>query len=419
MLEEEFAVYMVKAKNHLKHNNYKEAIEQLNEALQIKPNNPEIHFMLANAWVGRFNQEFQAKYLDLAEDLALKAIEINPHYKEAYELKNAIYELQNRKTKKSNKVGLLVNIVLVIVFLAGSYQVVQYIMEAVPKNSPAEEVSVEAEIHAGDVQSTYPLPKEPLPEVPTKDPNDFSNENFPIAYTSTVEGIKFEKEVSEFNHFSSSNSFSYKLSGKFSPLGIEIKEATAKLELLDDSGRVIYQNKLNPVQDYKPRLRPGEISTIHTTIYKDDLSKNQIATIVSARLTITSASTSKAAASYPMLDTLPLRYAVYQPKGSRVKAYVRSINYSTYSYSKKEELNAKLEMVVENSGSNPLEALTLRAIWEANGGQVIESKDNMITFGSEPLMEPAEKRVTSIYQTLVGVKKNDIRRVLIEVVEIE
>ncbi|GAB4395268.1 MAG: hypothetical protein OHK0053_01580 [Microscillaceae bacterium] len=271
-IQKAFEDYRTRALGYLQHQNWQDAIPELEQALTLRPADVPALYGMAQAWYFKWQNSQQQKDAQMAEQYAKKSLQIQPNHPDALrlvsQLKNPNPNIQNTRntylssqknpaasSQKSNKflplmLGLLLAMGAVGFLLfqvsnpATSSKYDKTAPEASAEAPPANEPS-----SVNDGESAIPV---------SVQAGELSNK------------VRFEVESAVLKPYEAS--YNFELKADLIPDGVEIDKLNARIELIDTEGKVVASKNEEFIQDYMPIIRNGDIHPVYFSIFKQNTS---------------------------------------------------------------------------------------------------------------------------------------------------
>jgi hypothetical protein len=364
VIEQKFEEYCIRAENYFKHQQYIQTIEQCQFALQIKPLSKKALILLVRAylfvWQETKNEDDKVAAIFYAE----KVIQFYPNEQDAYAL------LQQIQNKQKNKLTLMFVFILAMGITAAFF----YFNQVRLQKSQFSENTISLS-------------------------DNFSVDSMVLWQKAdyTIRAFGFDTAAYRFNIYDSrlekynQKSMAIKCRAIILVNKAEIHELKFELRVLDANKRLL-KNMPIPVIDYQPAVRSGDVLPFDFLFFDSvmpvfPLDVQIIQNIFDVR---------PLAANYPKAKIITIGNA------DEFSAYQLQIRERRSVFTISDLMNQtshKLSIELENMGTNYVQKLLLKIIWQDNQSQTLSEKSVWVNISDMPPMMPNQNRVFFTIET--------------------
>ncbi len=362
--------HAVRGQGYLEHGRYGDAVTELDEAVAVAPRRLEWLHSLAQAHLGRWQQDRQPADRERAEALARECLEIEPRHSASIEALNEL-DASPRPVKPNKRFAAVLSLFALAMLLTVMISAV--VLWRTQGGAPAPQAAnapppIASEAPAGEAAAReLDLPI-------TLDPGT----------TGVVIGL--DARLSRLVNYSSGGSF-YTLNAILANRGAtEIDKLGVRIDLLDDAGAVVDSKSFEALNKAAPILRPGDAHAFHQL-------EKTLDTARSARLVVETVVQNPAASSYAAAAPLDVEWRAERSPDLEVTLRERSYRFSENALAKDGSGYFDAVIEIENTGQRTIRALQLEAEIAGPGGAWTVPERNHIVTSSGPSLHPGEIRI--------------------------
>lgn len=382
----EYQKHLTAGRSFLEHNNPGDAALHLEKAVTLHPYGLEANALLAETYKQQFLKTRKKSDKNKAIEQARNCLKIDNKHAAAYQL---ISELKQTRHRRSTNTLIIISIVLVAIAAAS----VLFFF-----NKTDEPIAV-AEVKT---PVTDTIAEEISPEI-------FGQSETVLVKNKKSEGMEYISELSEISDYS--NSYSFKLLGYIKLKGIEVDALKLKIEVLDEDERIVFSSIKEPVKDYWPAFRSGDLIPVDYLEYVE----NQIApSIKKVRISVQTVSKEPAAPQYESSRDVDYSWAYERPANFDIEIRER---HKSLSRNYTDKVYYTLALEAENTGNTAIKTLQTEIEWIDYSGNIIESKTTYFTTSSKPKIKRGHTRVNS-GTWLIPVAANNLKGYRIKITDL-
>lgn len=385
-IDQAAADHALRGQGFLDHRRFDDAITELEEAVSIAPRRVEWLHALAQAHLGRWQQVRDGVNRDRAEALARECLEIDPHHAASFEVLN---ELEGDASDvpssgKRNAVLLtLFSVAMLLTVVVGGIVLWHTVGDSAAPALETESKPTSSEPLSSEAQSSESAPSESAPNEAAAEERDI-----PITLDAGSTGVVLglDTRLSRRVSYSSGQSF-YTLNAILQNRGVtELDKLGMRLELLDDTGKVVDHHTFDALSKATPVLRPGDAQALHQL-------KETSRTASTARLMVEIVEQNPAARVYATAVPVDFDWRVERTPDLEITLRERSYRFSENALPKDGSGYFDTVIEIENTGERTLRALKLEAEIVGPDGAWTATDTNHVVVVSGPTMRPGEVRL--------------------------
>ena len=387
-IEQKFNEYILRAENHLKHKNYSHAINELTNALLIKPLNENALLLMSKAYLLVWKQNKEELNYNHTLYYAEKVIRLYPDSQEAYRL---IQQTKRKSLFEFKFVYIVVAIVIIVSLMLFArsfyYQSVDDIVA---------EIVQETEIVHEPEMSThqYFIQNERL----SIESNQFNASLF-----------SFELDDAEIQDFGESFSLRFKADLKVGDF--ELKELTIGVEVYSPMDSLLKTDELKIIS-YQPKARPDDVLALRYLYYDSSSVELPLRVVLSIRRI----KKSPRAEHYAKSKLIEIENASEFENFSFVVRQ-RSSRFDESEIMK--QTTHKLSLEIVNTGTNYIEKMRFKVMWYNTDSKLLSEKSIWVNISDDPAIKPEQRRVVSTIQSFKYRKISELILYKVELEQIE
>lgn len=379
-IEEAFDDYITRGAGHLDHGNWNEAIHEFEQALSLKPSDIVANSGIAQAQYGLWKKSGDDELKKLALEAARQCLDVNPEHEESLRLISDINKEADRK--KSVKVKLFFAAgIFAIIFGLAVWLFQKPEMPPPPRPAP-QTASTEKETAGQNARELL-----------------FSDGlNVPVRFLLGKNASNLQLKIESSDYRKYNQAYSYRLAADMTVSGIEIQRLRLNIELIDRNGAVIISDFTEPIREYAPSARSGDVIPVD---YLEYIKTDDLPDLKEVRLQVSEINARSASDDY---DPSPAVNIEWPAKPPNFNLEIRE-RYSVFSqgYMMNEDiLKHEIVLEVENKGKTAMKNLELTLYYYDMDNQLISSKRAIIVLSSQTSLKPGQTRV---YGSIFGVGK--------------
>jgi len=369
--EREFNDIIERAKNHFQYKNYKLAIDELENAIKIKPTNTTALDLLAQSYYYLYQEQKSGEKLNKAEKYALELIKLQPENKKAYEILSFVAETKLKKKRRIIVIsGTLVIILIILAFVIGNHKDVLSTQE---REQEVSNINIPVIIKPSDYNKFFDI------KIDTLITHDYGK-----SYTVNVFGYLRIKEK-------------------------EAKKIDILFRILDKDGYIIDQST-KKIWDCDFWLYKNDIVPFYDLSYQ---STGSLDNVQKVEVQITDADL-RPAQPHKKPQNMKMRICNGCNWKISVKIRDKKIEYIPNS----DKAVFKGVLIFENKDTRPINKLKYRIILYDKTGEPLHSSDYFAVIEDEPEIKPGSYFLDAIYKTLPKEKAQRFSYAVIEILEI-
>jgi tetratricopeptide (TPR) repeat protein len=423
-VRETFQAHLARASSFLKHENWEDAITELEQALILQRNDENVLYGLALAYMNRWREYHKKQDNERAENFVRQVLQHYPQNAQAARLLSDFRKEEKVYSNKKRQQTIVSVLSFGAVFIALSIMFLLVFKKTTEKTNAFQD-STTQNVTIMQKSDTTPLPKEVEPIVQDAK-KEITQKDTPKKIQVEEDGSKsvsvqwIENELSEGINFQADEanldvypeSFSLKAKIRIVPINQEVSFLKLKFEWLDKEGNVLFEKNDEIITNYGATVRPKDCETMRHLIYQEGKRPD----VHKLRCSILQIEKQPAPKVYEASPALSFTWVGKQPSNVDLEIRERLSTFNEVSLLK--ELHHKLHLEIQNTGSIALKTLKLNVDWFDNQDKVIQSNDLYITLSDEPVIKPNETRVKSTYGVFKKMKVEDVKGYKVKVLEV-
>ncbi len=398
LAKEEGLEHLERARNFLGYGRLDDAIAELEDAIVLLPGRIEARSQLAHTLFERFQKFGNRDDLERAEALVRQCLDIDPNFRDGYELLNAIDQASGTATSKGGK-RVMVAAAASLVLLLGAGAGFFLVSADAPQPGPSEQVAVPPAVKT-PVSDQNTTSSEPSKAAKTRGAHDIPIELVDKANS----GLELEVRKAKLDVYPESAFFKFRGFLK-APTGLEFSKVEASLQLLDAESRQVAELSTRGILDsHQPALRPGGTHPFH-------LLQEGNNTVTRATLTIESAESFPSDGNYPDAKPIEASFEEGTPSGFELAFGQRDLSTKKNTLVNKDKRHFRGYFEVENNSGRAIKLLKVRARFYDKRGELLSvdklidkddltSQETYVVSTSSPALLPGETRAFAILATV-------------------
>ncbi|WP_299459272.1 tetratricopeptide repeat protein [uncultured Microscilla sp.] len=416
--EDEWHLVEQKVEGHLKNGqsflsfeNWNDAIQQFEQALQLSPNNLAAIYGLAIAYRSMYHETSRANYREQAINYARVRLVNEPGHEPSIRI---ISELQKPSQAKSvtasphaqmpatnagsKRASIIVMASVFILFMAGAL-----IFFSVQRASDEDKV-YETEKYLPEKTASSSSPQYTVPtnrnrnNVPVKFVKSSWSENFKLA--------RIEKSAVT---SSSRQRLSYKLSGALLITGnLPIEELKLKVEFVTPEGKVGLAEYVSVVKKYQPNAIKGDYVPFYLSKYSKNYAANDLSEVRLLVHAVKYGSWKK-----PTHRPIPTLWAYDRPQGIQIDVLERAQEVRGYAKS----TSHKVEVNFINKGKESLQRFKVEAQWLNHNDEIVHSVTRTLVYPHQADWYPNHNRLHRFHAYIKNLTPREIKGYRINIIE--
>lgn len=416
LVEQKVEGHLKNGQSFLSYENWDDAIEQFEQALQLSPNNPAATYGLAIAYHSLYQQNRKATNKEKALEYARIRLVNEPGHEPSIRI---ISELQKgvqgksiastASAKPTTTVGAKQSISkvalagLVAAFIAGIGAYMS--LSGTSQNDSYTEEYYEP---TTENNTTSPLENKTKPpiattrgytEVPVKFAKSFSSKDFKLVEIDKSEARK------------SSRRFSYKLSGSLQITSERpIDELKLKAEFVTSEGKVAIAEYIDVIKKYQPNAVKGDYAPFYLSKYNKKYGAGDFKEVRLLVHTIQYAPSQRLTR-----RPVPVVWAYDHAKGVDIVVIERAQKVRSYSTS----TSHQVELSFVNKGQKTIDRMKLEAQWLNLKGDIVYSRTHTLVYPHQADWKPNQNRLYRFNAYIKDLNPRQIKGYRINIVEAE
>ncbi len=422
-VQETYKAHLLRGRGFLSHQNYDDAISELEQANVLDYNSIETTAVLAQTHFERFNEYSDEKDKEAAISYSNICLNHNPSHTPSLKIISELKRKDKKQTiaiskeKQTLNKWIIVGVPLLFIFVIISYV---YLNSADSYVSPSHLSVTETEIaemiemntemdkqmeQAEDIMASFAIDKK----------IDFSANEYEIPVEvddKKLENLEWQTESSLLTKFD--ESYKIEVKGDFLIKNAEINELKIKLEFFDDKGQLIKNTYQKAVEESDLVLRKGDLIPFQVMEYEEITAPN-IAKIVLSSAFIAQKELPKVI-NYEISPKIPVSWEQKRPQNINVQLRERQSRFSNgiigggYHH---------ITLEIENTGNTPISHLKFRFRWFNAAKKLVGKEVRYGVSKSTSKLKRNQIRILSTVMTVPKVKKEEIPNLTYEVEVIE
>jgi hypothetical protein len=385
LIDEKFRGFLQRGLGYSRYQNWSKAIEELQQAVYIKPMHLEALFGLADAfrqrWLTLGEPADKAQALQYAE----RCLQYHYNHEGSLHLISQLPFARPRRRSQQPYIRLVGYLMLGLLLVLGGYLGYQFW-----QNSNAHSMIDKTKII--ETQNTL-IFKENL--------------EIPLAVVGNAKTKDLQLDIENSYIRPSENGYLYNLRASLISQTREINALKAKLELLNAQNEVVYTENLDLLDEYAFEMRPQDALPISKIIQDSAISKQ----IKTARLVILEMMQTAVTEPYEPSPTPEVVWEIKKPAGLAIDFRER---YQTIQ-PEAEVFNHTLVLELKNVGKIPLHHLQVLLQWFDVNNRLVHEETAELMSRIQPIFKPGQTRSLSL-RYLIDLKRTDYQgyKVLIQ-----
>ncbi len=398
--------HIIRAKGFMQFSNWDDALKELEQALTIKPHNPDALYLAANCSVKLWHEKKDAKYKKEGQKYARTCVNIDPTHRDALQL---LSNLKRSVHKSVNKTSIAIAVILVVIVILAfislfrrpaSESDISVISTEESEKSEASEKEEDSQTSRKEENTTEPvIADDESPEVEVE-----------FVKNNKSSGIEFNTQTSVFNKYDAS--FSYNFRGDFISKSHEISALKIKYDLFDENNKLVISKLKKIIDEHSPVARNNDIIPVDFLVYEK---VNHVPNIKRALITVHYIEKQAAPPKYETSKKLDFEWLSSRPPNYNIEVSERFSKYTT-SFGNDAYCNIIFE--VKNTGNVDINLLKLELQWFDANGKVLQSKDFYVNSTSNPKIKREQIRLKSGTWSIKNGKNNKNLRYKVLISEI-
>ncbi len=410
-VQDTYKAHLLRGRGFLSHQNYDDAIEELEQANVLDYNSIETTTTLAQAHFERFNEFQNIKDKEDAIWYSEICLTQNPSHTPSLKM---ISELKRKERRRQNNIvarrktsfekNLHIVIPMIIIFGVLTFMFLS--------NSPSSKYE---EFTTPEILITEKVNTNQQTEKSNLDYFDANEYEIPVEVTDPkLKNLEWQTESSLLTKYS--NSYKVEIVGNFLVKNALINELKIKLELFDEKGELVRTDYEEVVSDSDLTLRKGDLISFQVMKYEKTTAPN-IAKIVLSSSIIDQNELNKDLV-YIASPKIPLIWTQKKPQNADIEVRERQSNFSDGIIGEAFHI---ITLEIENTGNTSISLLKFQFNWFDSSKEVLGTEFRYGVSGSTSTLKPNQTRILSTTMSVPRVKKSELSKLTykIEVVEIK
>lgn len=413
-VQETYKAHLVRGKGFLEHQNYDDAITELEQANVLDYNSTETTAALAKAHFERFREYKNPEDKKAAIAYSRICLQKNPTHAPSLKIISEVKRKTNQQAFSTSKEKKLLNkwlyvgvpVLLLFVVVSYFYLNTSTQIEEKPLLSETETQVIENTIQAHtekikDEIEAVTHPEQTVTEI------DFSASEYEIPVEITdpkLKNLEWQTESVSISKYD--DSYSVEAIGDFLVKNAEINELKIKLEFLDEKGNVVLKDYQEVVDDSDLPLRRGDLITFRASDYQEEIAPKIVKLVLSAAKIQQEELTE--VLEYEPAPKIAVTWKTNRPTNTNIEVAER---YSEFSGGIFSSIFHKVTLEVKNTGNTSLSNLKFQFDWYDKNQKKIGSEVRYAVSVSTSKLKRNNVRVVSTTMStpkLEGVKPSDL-----------
>ncbi|WP_338815569.1 hypothetical protein V9L05_23655 (plasmid) [Bernardetia sp. Wsw4-3y2] len=417
-VQETYKAHLLRGRGFLSHQNYDDAIAELEQANVLDYNSIDTTATLAQAHFERFREYADKKDKEAAISYSKICLNQNPSHNQSLKI---ISDLKRKPRKINTQIvtkrksyierNLFIILPLIIVFgilafffLNSPNRVKQ---EEFPVAESTEEININIDEEIKKVASDYP---------PNKNIDFNANEyEIPIEITDPkLKNLEWQTEsalVTKYNE-----SYKVELIGDFLVKNAEINQLKIKLELFDDKGEIIRTTYEEVVKESDLTLRKDDLIPFQVMKYEKTIAPNIAKVVISS--SVIEQEELNEALTYEPSPKIPVTWAQKRPQNTDIQLRERQSNFSEGILGNGFH---RITLEIENTGNASISLLKFQFSWFNSAKKLLGTEVRYGVSGSTSKLKRNQIRVLSTTMAVPKVKEEELSKLTyqVEVIEVK
>ncbi|GAB4338612.1 MAG: hypothetical protein OHK0038_17400 [Flammeovirgaceae bacterium] len=419
-----FQAHLLRASSFLKHENWEDAITELEQALILQRNDENVLYGLALAYMNRWREYHKKQDSQRAENFVKQVLQHYPQNTHAARLLSDFRKEEKIYTAKKRQQTIISILSFGAVFIALSIMFLLVFKQNPPKNNLHQDTIVQAkpleELQKSDSVVSLNSKDEPQQNVTEKenpvqpirvDEDGSKSVNVQWLENELSNGISFQADEASLNAYA--ESFSLEAGIRIIPVNQEVSYLKLKFEWLDKQGNVLFEKNDEVISKYGATVRPNDCATLRHLIYQEGKKPD----VHKLRCSVLQVEKQPSPAVYEASPSISFTWVGKQPSNVRLEVRERLSVFKDIVFLK--ELHHNLHLEIQNTGKVALKSLKMNVEWFDLKDNQILSNDVYVIFSDQPVIKPNETRVKSVIGVFKKMKAEEIKGYKVKVLEVQ
>lgn len=374
-LQQKYQQHFHRGQSFAEFGNWKEAIEEYEQALALRPNQLPLLYDLARAYKNCFSDTLDRNDRRRAEFYAKKCLHLDPQFSKASQLLKDVQVIAKRLQQKPKRKGIFsaYNVILFLVVAALATVGVLLLWPS----------SIERAAEGPELQSPEVAGQ---PEVEVVNGEQTGLQDLSLQWRADEESVReFIRLKGQYRKIGGGMTIKVRGWAKV-PEDKELENLTVQASLMAN-GKAVAQKSFDVYRDYKPTLRPGDPIPIGINWYFKESPVEQPEQL---QLTVQQAELLPAGRRYPEAEPYPLLDETGQEQQGIVLRMRRS-PYDAYGYH-------KLNLELQNQTGQHIRQLKLQLSYFDRKGEELASQVHYPISKDGPVLRDGEQLVWGVTQ---------------------
>ncbi|EAY27032.1 tetratricopeptide repeat protein [Microscilla marina] len=410
LVEQKVEGYLKNGQSFLSFKNWKDAIQQFEQALHLSPNNLAAIYGLAIAYHSMHHEYPHEKYKEKAIEYARIRLVNEPGHEPSIRIISELQKPSQTKTVTasprpqtpaanvgSKRASIILLAIVLSVFIAGAL-----VFFSVQR--------------ASDEDNVYKTEKH-LPKAETSaswsenvTPTNRNRNNVPVKFvqSSWSKGFKLAR-IEESKLRPSRQRLSYKLSGALLITGnLPIEELKLKVEFVTPEGKVGLAEYVSVVKKYQPNAIKGDYVPFYLSKYSKSYAANDLSEVRLLVHSVKYGSWKK-----PTHRPVPTVWAYDRPEGIKIDVLERAQQVRGYAKS----TSHKVEVNFINKSAESLQRFKVEAQWLNHNDEIVHSVTRTLVFPHQADWYPNHNRLHRFHAYIKNLTPREIKGYRINIIE--
>ncbi|WP_375561100.1 hypothetical protein ACE193_00675 [Bernardetia sp. OM2101] len=412
-VQETYKAHLLRGHGFLSHQNYDDAITELEQANVLDYNSIETTATLAQAHFERFREYSDEKDKQAAISYSKICLNQNPSHNQSLKIisdlkrKEKKQGVKIRQNKKANK-WVYVGIPVFIFFIGVAFYFFYPSSSADMEQTMKQQITLSEEISETTSSSS---------ENEQKNDIDFNADEYeiPVEITdSKLKNLEWQTEsalVTKYN-----DSYKVELIGDFLVKNAEINQLKIKLEIFDDKGELVRTDYKEVVAESDLTLRKNDLIPFQIMKYEETKAP-KIAKIVLSTSVIVQEEFSTPL-EYEPSPKIPVTWAQKRPQNTDIQLRERQ---SSFSDGILGDGFHRVTLEIENTGNTSISLLKFQFSWFDSSKKILGTEVRYGVSGSTSKLKRNQIRILSTTMAVPKVKEEELSKLTykVEVVEVK